>query len=232
MPVSQTVACAASQISAAISSQDVERAGHRADPDADQHQPVALDAALPGQRVDERCGEQPADQRRDRQADRGEQRRRRSPPPSTITRTAAALAPAVTPRMSGLASGLRAIGLGDRAGQAERGADQHPGQRAGQPQLQDDELAAPRSPAPTSVRQHLGDGQTGSRRGRCSTAATSTTATAPTSVDQDHPRPPDPGERTDAQRRAAGDPGRDCGAGVVRAARLTAAPAGAGGPGR
>ena len=54
--------------------------------------------------------------------------------------TADADAPAVIPMMSGEASGLRAKRLEDRSREPERGADEHGGQRAGEPQLADDEV--------------------------------------------------------------------------------------------
>ena len=79
-----------------------DRAEHRGDADADEHEPVAGDAPLVGEQVD---GERGRARRR--------RARRRSPGSTcratiTMTNTAAAAAPALTPMMSGLASGLRA----------------------------------------------------------------------------------------------------------------------------
>ena len=113
-PLSQTWALAASWIRALTSSHDDERGEHGAEADADQHQPLAVDAAAPGEQVEQRGGGERRRRTRRAAAPTACSGRSTRPPPypeapaSTITATAPTAAPSVTPRMSGLASGLRA----------------------------------------------------------------------------------------------------------------------------
>ena len=135
-PLSQTWALAASWIRALTSSHDGGREQRDAEADADQHQPLAVDAAAPGQHVEQDGGEQRA----------GERRQRARP---TCCRVPATRPPPYPDGAGEHDDGDRAErgtlgdaedvgagqrvageGLGQRAGQAERGADQDRDQRS------------------------------------------------------------------------------------------------------
>jgi hypothetical protein len=122
----------------------VDGGEHRGDTDTDQHQPVAVDALPPGQRVDRDPGQQTAADRSGgdggrialEEDDHGERPGRRALPEADHVRTAQRIA---------------GDGLEDRSGQPEGRADQQPDQDARQPQVVDDEVLG-HVPFPARVR--------------------------------------------------------------------------------